>query len=294
MKSLPPSPLPDCKLSCRHETHAEKLDSMGLLTVEDPDDVRRSAIESDEEVSVEFAGSASTKKAFLLGDGGDEEEGAGQEDAWVGGGGGGHSHASEHSHEHGHSHGNGHGNGNGHGSDHGNGSVHGNGHGHHHDANGPGCNGHRGGGAVVGGVEMRHLPGNVIDAAAVGEGNGHSHGHSHGHGHDHGHDHEGDKRGGSGDRGCAGSNGHVHGHADHSHVAGGAGGGGGCGGGGGGGGHGKSMNLWAVLVHAIADAVSSGIVCAQGEAFFFFVCREFFGGKDMVVCLRIMYVVCDC
>ena len=55
------------------------------------------------------------------------------------------------------------------------------------------------------------------------------------------------------------SNGHSHDH-DHGH---GVGDGDGCSGG-----HGrpgKSMNLWAVLVHAISDAISSGLVCVQGD-----------------------------
>ncbi|CAN0215418.1 unnamed protein product [Discosporangium mesarthrocarpum] len=36
----------------------------------------------------------------------------------------------------------------------------------------------------------------------------------------------------------------------------------------GGGGHRRSMNLWAVLVHAAMDAVASGVVCVQGLVIF--------------------------
>lgn len=64
---------------------------------------------------------------------------------------------------------------------------------------------------------------------------GHSHDHDHGHTHDHdnhhGHSHD-----------------NHHGHAGkHGHLPG-----------------VRSMNIWAVLVHAVSDAISSGIVCVQG------------------------------
>lgn len=64
------------------------------------------------------------------------------------------------------------------------------------------------------------------------------HGHNSGHGHNHGHGHDGGARGG-GDGG-------------------------------------KSMNLWAMLVHAVVDAFSSAIVCAQGKEGKSLVCRCFF------------------
>lgn len=88
------------------------------------------------------------------------------------------------------------------------------------------------GAAAVGGGEEEHGHEHHVHAHHGDDDQGHGHGHDHGHDHGHGHD---TGEGG----GCRG-----HGH-------------GGCGGG-------KSMNLWAVLVHAIADAISSGIVCAQG------------------------------
>ena len=297
-----PFPPPPAKLTLqpRHEEPLE-LDSLGLLTLVDPYDVPPTAVstasteggvDDDEEVSVVLAGSdpigrvrladtAAARGAFLLrSDGVEEEEGG-----WVGGGGekggGGaarhhqegrgpsqsHSHR-EHSHGHGHGHGSqahgvgAHGkdataccggsagveqNGVGHSHDHGHGHVHGHGH-----ADGHACNGHHGGKSGAAGeaeVEMKKVHGKHGAAAVGGHGEGHGHEHRV-HGHLHAHDGE------CGGGGCSHESGHAHGAE--------------CGGGGGGcKGHGslKSMNLWAVLVHAIADAVSSGVVCVQGELF---------------------------
>lgn len=129
------------------------------------------------------------------------------------------------------------------------------------------------------------------------DGHGHAHGHGHGHGHEeevgevdtlqyhgtHGSSAVGDDdtsniihAWGGAQQQCNGhghsrdhdsgldrdsTNIHHHGHEDHGANAATAHGGGGCDHGRG---HGRSMNLWAVFVHAIADAVASGVVCIQG------------------------------
>lgn len=68
-------------------------------------------------------------------------------------------------------------------------------------------------------------------SGANGDSGGCSSGHSHDHDHGHSHDHD-----------------NHHGHTgEHRHFPG-----------------GRSMNIWAVLVHAVSDAISSGIVCVQG------------------------------
>ncbi|CAM9880129.1 unnamed protein product, partial [Ectocarpus fasciculatus] len=149
---------------------------------------------------------------------------------------------------------------------------------HDHHANG----GHRHG-------EDSH--GDDACCSSSGGQNGDSHDHAHGHGHNDGlemkkvHGKHGSAAVGGGCGGGGGGEGHGHEHHVHGHhhddleSGGGGGGGGGCShsdghahGGGGGckGHHGKSMNLMAVLVHAIADAVSSGVVCAQGVIAFSF------------------------
>eukprot|EP00752_Nemacystus_decipiens_P012010 g10648.t1 len=279
------------------------LDSLGPFTLVDRYDVPPTAVLSTsteggvgdaEEVSVVFAGSdpigrvriadtAAARGAFLVGgDGGGEE----QEGGWVGGGGEngsgggtchhqeGHGHSHSHSHEkHGHGHGS-HANGGGH---HGEdasccggsaglgqnevGHSHGHGHGH--------ANGHHRGESSASGkaeVEMKNVHGKHGAAAVSGHGESHLHNHRV-HGHRHG------REAGCGGGGCSHGAGHAHGHHGHEHGAecGGGRGGAGCKG------HDtlKSMNLWAVLVHSIADAVSSGVVCVQGIVAYHF-------GKDGV------------
>eukprot|EP00903_Cladosiphon_okamuranus_P007729 g7489.t1 len=283
------------------------LDSLGLLTLVDPVkpyDIPSTAVlststegrvDDDEEVSVVLAGSdpigrvrledtaAARGEFFFSGDGGDEEEGG-----WVGAGGGrgsgcggGTSHYQEEeehtsSHSHSHSHGE-HSHVHGHrsqidgGGDDGEGGgrcggggagVGQNGGGHSHDhghANGRACNGHQGGESASGKaeVELKKVHGKHGAAAVGGHGEGHGHEHR-----VHGHHASAGCSGG----GCSHGNGHAHGYHAHEHGA-----EGGCKG------HSalKSMNLWAVLVHAIADAVSSGVVCVQGIVAYSF-------GKDGV------------
>lgn len=223
-----------------------KLDAVGLLTVVDRYDVPPTAGPSSacggddgEEISVILAGSdpigrvslkntAVAREALLSANGG------GIEDVGGGGGGGEGGHACSHSHG-GHHH---HANGHRHEEDRGNG--HGDACCSHSGQNG-GSHAHVNGHVDNDELEMKKVHGKH-GAAAVGGGcSGESHGHEH---HVHGHHHD-DVDSGGGD-GCS----HSYGHAD---------GGGGCKG------HGQSMNLMAVFVHAIADAVSSGVVCAQGE-----------------------------
>ncbi|CAN0025780.1 unnamed protein product [Ectocarpus sp. 12 AP-2014] len=246
-----------------------KLDSVGLLTLVDRYDVPPTAESSSacggddgEEISVILAGSdpigrvslnntAVAREALLSGNGGGfEDVGGGRE----GGHACSHSHGGHHHHANGHNH---HASGHNH---HTNGHhQHANGHRLEEDrgnGHGDACCSHGGqnGGSHVhanGHVDNHALEMNKVrgkhGAAAVGGGClGESHGHEH---HVHGHHHD-DVDSGGGD-GCS----HSHGHAD---------GGGGCKG------HGQSMNLMAVLVHAIADAVSSGVVCAQGVVAFIF------------------------
>ncbi|CAM9713503.1 unnamed protein product, partial [Scytosiphon promiscuus] len=148
------------------------------------------------------------------------------------GGGCGHSVGAGHSHDHEHGH------------------DHGHVHGHRH-ANGHACsNGSAGGKDGVEMTEKISVQGKHGTAAVCGGGGVCGGGESHGH-------HGGNSGGGGG---CS----HAHG-GGHGARAG--AGGGGCSGHGHGGG---SMNLMAVLVHAIADAVSSGVVCAQGVVAFIF------------------------
>ncbi|CAM9384658.1 unnamed protein product [Ectocarpus sp. 8 AP-2014] len=237
-----------------HEAPA-KLDTVGLLTLVDRYDVPPTAGPSSacggddgEEISVILAGSdpigrvslhntAVAREALLSGNGG------GFEDVGGGGGGGGgegghacsHSHGGHHHHANGHRHEEDRGNGHG-GACCSHGGQNGGSHGH--------ANGHVNNDGLEMKVHGKH------GAAAVGGGcSGESHGHEH-HVHGHHHDDVDSGDGGHGD-GCS----HSHGHADR---------GGGCKG------HGQSMNLMAVLVHAIADAVSSGVVCAQGVVAFSF------------------------
>ncbi|CAM9223134.1 unnamed protein product [Ectocarpus sp. 12 AP-2014] len=249
-----------------------KLDSVGLLTLVDRYDVPPTAGSSSacgdddgEEVSVILAGSdpigrvslnntAVAREALLSGNGGSGGEGGHACS---------HSHGGHHHHANGHQpHANGHNHhANGH-HQHANGHLHhanghrdeegpGNGHGDtccSHGGQNGGSHAHANGHGDNDGLEIKKVHGKH-GAAAVGGGcSGESHGHEH---HVHGHHHD-DVDSGDGD-GCS----HSHGHAD-------GGGGGGCKG------HGQSMNLMAVLVHAIADAVSSGVVCAQGVVAFSF------------------------
>lgn len=297
--SLPPPP-PTLSLVCArsHEVPVE-LDSLGLLTLVDPFDVAaKSALtsfagddgradnhhhDSDHEISVVLAGpdpigrvslantTAARDAAYLSsrrrkGGGvavsGDEE---GHRGAWVGGGGG---HACSHSHAGGGcSHGHGHEE---------SGCCDGDGHGHDHAEEGLSLSRHSGGTEPCSSSSTGSGGGGGCGGQGVGEAHSHDHGHEHhanghacsngGHGSKNGvemtkkhggacgggreaHGHHGGHSGGGGG-GCS----HVH---EHGHGAGAQGGG--CGGHGGG-----SMNLMAVLVHAIADAVSSGVVCAQG------------------------------
>lgn len=238
----PPPPPPTPNLPRRHEAPV-KLDSVGLLTLVDRYDVPPTAMspsacgDDGEEISVILAGSdpigrvslndtTVAREAFLSGNGGGFEEAGGGGDEEAG-------HACSHSHgghsHHAHAHRHEEGRGNGHGD--GCCSSGGQNGGSHDHANGHDIND---------GLEMKKVHGKH-GAAAVGGCGGESHGHEH---HVHGHHHD-DADSGSGD-GCSHSSGHAHG-------------GGGCKG------HGQSMNLMAVLVHAIADAISSGVVCAQGE-----------------------------
>ncbi|CAB1105297.1 unnamed protein product [Ectocarpus sp. CCAP 1310/34] len=238
----------------RHEAPV-KLDSVGLLTLVDRYDVPPTAVspsacggDDGEEVSVILAGSdpigrvslnntAVAREALLSGNGG------GGSSSGSGGEGG---HACSHSHEGHHHHANGH---HGHANGHRDEEDPGNGHGDaccSHGGQNGGSYAHANGHGDNDGPEMKKVHGKH-GAAAVGGGcSGESHGHEH---HVHGHHHD-DVDSGDGD-GCS----HSHGPAD---------GGGGCKG------HGHSMNLMAVLVHAIADAVSSGVVCAQGVVAFIF------------------------
>lgn len=201
-------------------------------------------------------GSVVRGETFLLGEGsgkgeatktGGREEGLGEEDGWVGGGGGVPCSDSGRLHDHGH------GNGLCHRRHKPGGSSECNGHHHRHDDDGIGSHGHGGACNGGGGHHEHHLDhGHSGSSAVVGDAikeqhgrhvtHDHSHGCSHGHG-AHGHGHE------------------VHDDDDDEHHH--------CGGARGAAGSGESagmsMNIWAVLVHAVADAISSGIVCAQGE-----------------------------
>lgn len=208
-------------------------------------------------------GGKERRRTIQQAEGPEDDEGfiGGEEDSWVGGAGGAMSRSSEQGHNHhGHSHDHGHnrssstcsigsdglcrrrnaaasGTIDGMGSG---GHFCSNGHGHHqsdHLANGNVNKSDKerigrcrsdGGGEGGGGVEecRGHGHHHDHDSDSHNSHNGHSHGHEHGHSH-----------------------GRRRGHG---------GGGGSCGGG-------KSMNIWAVFVHAVADAVSAGIVGAQGD-----------------------------
>ncbi|CAN0387460.1 unnamed protein product, partial [Ectocarpus fasciculatus] len=226
-----------------------KLDSVGVLTLVDRYDVPPSAVSSSacggddgEEISVVLAGSDPIGRVSL------NNTAVAREALLSSGNGGEEGHACSHSHG-GHDH---HANGgHRHGEDsHGddaccsgssggqNGASHDHAHGHGHND----------------GLEMKKVHGKhgsaAVGGGCGGGGGGEGHGHEH---HVHGHHHDDLESGGGGGGGCSHSDGHAHG------------GGGGCKGH-----HGKSMNLMAVLVHAIADAVSSGVVCAQGVIAFSF------------------------
>lgn len=212
----------------RHEAKPHCVDSAEALALKDLQDIESDTPstrdDEGEEVSVEFSTQESTGREAFLSSNGDVEAGLHRKGYWNGNG---QSRRSSSMHNHGHSHlANGHSNL---------------------------ANGHA---TEDSGVEMPtrvtmidKIHGATVadnyqeDYGANGHANGnsggctsgHSHDHDHGHSldHDHGHFHDHDNH---------------HGYArEHGHRAG-----------------GKSMNIWAVLVHTISDAISSGVICAQG------------------------------